>query len=369
MKIIEIITLHRVTNFGSLLQTYATEQALRKLGVSVRIIDFVPEGLSFKRAIWPKGGSIFKKTIKFLPLLACNVYQFHMSNHFLRHYVTLTDDKYRSYGELKSRKLEADIYLSGSDQVWNTQNSNPKEDLGAYYLAFVQNKPKIAYAGSFGRTDFSTVEKEQIKKWLEQYCSISVREDSGLQLLSELGLKGKHVVDPTFLLDRAQWLDFYSSHRKAFPDTGYVFVYNLNRNKIIEEIAIAVAKEKGLRIVNFADTFEFIHGAKNKLFNTPLDFLGYIANADYVITDSFHGTSFSINLGRQFVTVAAPKYNTRIESVLRMMSLEDRLVSNSEKALQVLYRPIDYAKTNEIVGDRRRESIIFLENALNGQCE
>lgn len=369
MQRVAVITLHRVTNFGSLLQTFATENTLHQLGYDVEILDFVPEGLTFKRAIWPKSGSIIKKIIKFLPLLACNLFQYHMSDSFLRNHLSLSKKRYGSFAELSKASISADLFLSGSDQVWNTQNNNPKEDLGAYYLSFVQNKPKVAYAGSFGRTDFSKEELKQIEKWLKQYRAISVREDSGLQLLEEMGIEGTHVVDPTFLLDRTQWLDFYSSHRKAFPDTGYVFVYNLNRNKIIEEIAIAVAKEKGLRIVNFADTFEFIHGAKNKLFNTPLDFLGYIANADYVITDSFHGTSFSINLGRQFVTVAAPKYNTRIESVLRMMSLEDRLVSNSEKALQVLYRPIDYAKTNEIVGDRRRESIIFLENALNGQCE
>lgn len=368
MKLIEIITLHRVTNFGSLLQTYATEQILKKLGYAVKIIDFVPEGLSFKRAIWPKCGSIFKKTIKFFPLLACNIFQFHISDHFLKKYVTLTDKKYHSYSELQTRRLEADIYLSGSDQVWNTQNNNPNEDLGAYYLAFCDDKPRIAYAGSFGRTSFSSEEMERIKQWLSQYTAISVREDTGTQILNEMGLKGTHVVDPTFLLTKRDWLEFYNSTRANLPKGGYVFVYNLNRNKLVEEIAQRIAKNQGLRIVNFADTFEFVHGAENKIFNSPFDFLGYLTNADYVITDSFHGTSFSLNMEKQFVTVAAPKYNSRIESVLRMMHCEDRLVTSVEDALKMCSQRIDYSCISYEVSKQRKRSMKYLENALY-ECE
>lgn len=368
MSKIGVITLHRVTNFGSLLQTYATERTLQKQGYDVKVIDFVPEGLSFKRALWPKGGSIIKKTTKFFPLLACNIYQFHMCNHFLKHYVTLTDERYHSYGELKARKLEADIYLSGSDQVWNTQNNNPKEDLGAYYLAFCEDKPRIAYAGSFGRTSFSDDEKARIKPWLSLYTAISVREDTGLTILKELGVEGIHVVDPTFLLNKSEWLEFYKQTRRNLPKDGYVFVYNLNRNKLIEEIAQRIAKKHGLRIVNFADTFEFIHGATNRLFNTPFDFLGYLANAEYVITDSFHGTSFSLNLEKQFVTVAAPKYNSRIESVLRMMHCEDRLVKSAEEAIRICEQKIDYSLVFCEVNKQRERSMKFLESALY-ECE
>ena len=368
MKKVSVITLHRVTNFGSLLQTYATETVLHHLGYDVEIVDFVPEGLTFRRAIWPQKGNIIKKCVKIIPLIACNLFQFHMSDSFLRQYVTLSEQKYHNYAELMNHSKTADIYVSGSDQVWNTQNNNPEEDLGAYYLAFVNNKPKIAYAGSFGREDFSDKEKTKIKHWLEKYSSISVREDSGLKLITDMGLKGKHVVDPTFLLNRQDWIEFYSAKRKDLPEKGYVFVYNLNRNKVIESIAKKLAAKKGLRIINFADTFEFLNGAKNKLFNSPFDFLGYIANADYVITDSFHGTSFSINLERQFITVAAPKYNCRIESVLRMMHCENRLVTSVEDALKRCEQKIDYSLISFEVNMQRNLSLKFLESALY-ECE
>ena len=365
---ISVITLHRVTNFGSLLQTYATEHILKELRYNVEIIDFVPDGLTFKRAVWPRQGSVLKKVMKFLPLLVCNLFQFRMSDNFLRKYISLSPKRYNNFAELASDKLDADIYLSGSDQVWNTQNNNPEQDLGAYYLAFAKNKPRIAYAGSFGRTDFADLEKRKVQAWLKCYTAISVREDTGLQLLQEMGLGGVHVVDPTFLLNGEEWRNFYLSNRPHFPEKGYVFVYNLNRNKLLEEIAKKVAEKFGLRIVNFADTFEFIHGAYNKMLNTPFDFLGYIANAEYVITDSFHGTSFSINLEKQFITVSAPKYNCRIESVLRMMHCEERLVNTVEYALKLCEQKIDYQIVTRLVDEHRSRSYRFLEQSLN-ECK
>ena len=365
MTKIEVITLHRVTNFGSLLQVYATETALKEMGYDVEIIDFLPEGLSFKRAVWPKQGSVVSKLIKFIPLFACNVYQYRMSDTFLKNNLSVSKKRFHNYNELLEYDFQTDIFLSGSDQIWNTQNNNPKEDLGAYYLAFAKDKPRVAYAGSFGRTSFSDKEKAKMKKWLEKYCAVSVREDTGLDILRELEIEGTHVLDPTFLLTKDEWTEFYLKNRKDLPEKGYVFVYNLNRNKLIEEVATEIHKRTGLRIINFADTFEFIRGAKNTLFNTPVDFLGCLINADYVITDSFHGTSFSLNLEKQFITVAAPKYNSRIESVLKMMNCGDRLINSLDGAMELCERNIDYNLVTPVLNMHRERSAGFLEDALN----
>lgn len=368
MKKVSVITLHRVTNFGSLLQTYATETIIKRMGYEVEIIDFVPEGLSFKRAIWPKNSVFTKKVLKFLPLFICNLYQFRMADMFLKRYISLSPQKYDNYTELAKADIKSNIFLSGSDQVWNIQNNNPQQDLGAYYLSFINELPKIAYAGSFGREEFNNEEKSIVKDWLKKYNAISVREDSGLRILKDMELTGVHVVDPTFLITKDEWSTFCSQNSICAPKEGYVFVYNLNRNKLLEEIALKVAKKYNLGIVNFADTFEFIPGAYNKLFNTPLDFLAYLSNAEYVITDSFHGTSFSINMEKQFITVAAPKYNTRIESVLRMMHCEERLVKTVDAAMELCENPIDYSVITPIVNYNREQSKQFLENALH-ECE
>lgn len=358
---ISVITLHRVTNFGSLLQTYATQKSLEKLGHDAQIVDFVPEGLTFYRGVWPKGHSTLKRLIKLLPLTFCNLIQYSMSDSFLRKYINLTDKRYGNYAQLASDVPEADVYLSGSDQVWNTQNSNPPADLGAYYLAFAGDKKRIAYAGSFGKDDFSPEETAQVTGWLKNYSSISVREDTALDTLHRFGLEGAHVVDPTLLLTPEDWRKLCT---KKKPKPGYVFIYNLNRNKVLEQAAVAIAKKKGLRVVNFADTFEFVSGAENRFGNDPLDFLNYLSNADYVVTDSFHGTAFSLNFSKQFLSIPAPKYNCRLESILRMTGCEDRMFTTVEEALEKIETPIDYTAAQEKLQSAREHSLQYLKEAL-----
>ena len=364
---VDIITLHRVTNFGSMLQTYATQRSIEKLGYETEVIDFVPEGLSFKRACFPRNDApLVKKLIKFLPLLVVNTFQFIILNAFIRKYIHLSNQSFRRFSELNKASIDADIYLSGSDQVWNTQNNNPSDDYKAYFLGFTpRNKLRVAYAGSFGKNSFSEGESSVIKEYLSRYNYISVREDEGLKILEQFGIySGLHVLDPTLLLTGEEWRQFVS--KKKAPKSGYVFVYNLNRNAMLKQVAKAVADEKGLRIVNFADSLDFINGATNRFFNTALDFINHVAFADYVVTDSFHGTAFSLNLNRQVIVVRAPRYNTRIESLLRLAGLLDvRLVDSVDAGLKVSREPIDYGKVNVILDDARRVSYGFLEKALN----
>lgn len=364
---VEIITLHRITNFGSMLQTYATQTTIEKLGYKAEVLDFVPEGISFKRGCWPKNDvPAWKKLIKLLPLFIVNIVERHDVSRFLRKYIHISPKRYHCYQEIMADIPTADAYLSGSDQVWNTQNNNPPEDLKAYYLAFApEGKKRIAYAGSFGKNTFTEEEERVIKEFIAKYDYVSVREDDGLKILQRFEFdNGVHVVDPTLLLRGEEWRQFASA--KKAPKPGYVFVYNLNRNGLIKEVAKAIAKEKGLRIINFADTFDFIHGAKNRLGNTAEDFVNHIANADYVVTDSFHGTAFSLNLNRQVIVVKAPRYNSRIESILRVAGLlETRLVSNVEEGLKAALTAIDYSEVNPRIEAEREKSYEYLKNALS----
>lgn len=363
---VEIITLHRITNFGSMLQTYATQTAIEKLGHEAEVLDFVPEGISFKRANWPKNNvPVWKKLVKLPALFVVNLLEFRDVNRFLGKYIHLSSKRYDCYRDIVADIPMADAYLSGSDQVWNTQNNNPPEDLKAYYLGFAPaGKKRIAYAGSFGKNTFTESEEAVIKEYIAKYDYISVREDDGLSILRRFGFNnGVHVVDPTLLLKGQEWKDFVSS--KKAPKPGYVFVYNLNRNGLIKEVALAIAKEKGLRIINFADTFDFIKDAENRFGNTAEDFVNHIANADYVVTDSFHGTAFSLNLNRQVVVVKAPRYNSRIESILRLVELLDtRLVRNVEEGLNAASALIDYDLVNPRMEAARIESYEYLKNAL-----
>ena len=363
---IEVLTLHYITNFGSMLQTYATQTAIEDLGYDVEVVDFVPKGISFKSAVWPNNDvPTWKKVVKFIPFLVVNLEEYHVLNRFLSRCIHLTPKRYHCYHDLLKDVPMADAYLSGSDQVWNTQNNNPPEDLKAYFLGFVpEGKKRIAYAGSFGKSILSENEVMIIKEYIAKYNHVSVREDDGLKILQRLGFnKGVHVLDPTLLLRGEDWIRF-ASVKKA-PRPGYLFVYNLNRNRLIKEIAKAIAKEKGLQIVNFADTFDFIPGATNRLCNTAEDFINHIANADYVVTDSFHGTAFSLNLNRQVIVVKAPRYNSRIESILRIAGVDTRMVSSVDEALLVASSSIDYNMVNPRIEVARQLSYVFLKKALS----
>lgn len=363
---VEIITLHRITNFGSMLQTYATQTAIEKIGYETEVLDFVPEGMSFIRGCWPKNDTpVWKKLVKFLPHLAASLVARKNVNLFLHRYIHLSNKRYKCYQEILRNTPIADAYLSGSDQVWNTQNNNPPEDLKAYYLGFVpEGKKRIAYAGSFGKSTFTPEEEVIIKEYIAKYDSVSVREDDGVRILQHFGFdNGVHVVDPTLLLSGEEWREF-ASVKKA-PKAGYVFVYNLNRNNLIKEVARSIAKDKGLRIINFSDTFDFVLGAKNRFGNTAEDFVNHIANADYVVTDSFHGTAFSLNLNRQVIVVKAPRYNSRIESILRVAGLlETRLVGNVEEGSKAASATIDYEMVNSRMAIARIKSYEYLKNAL-----
>lgn len=354
-----------------MLQTYAAQTAVEKMGYSVEILDYVPEGLSFKRAVWPKDNTAFLiKTLKLLPLIICNAVQFRIVNKFIIDYIKISERRYKSYSEILRCVPDADVYLSGSDQIWNTQNNNPPEDIKAYYLSFVPpGKRKVAYAGSFGKTVFSENETHEIYERLSSYDALSVREDTAVKTLEDAGIYNVvHVVDPTLLLTPEEWMEFCV---KKPPEPGYIFIYNLNRNKIIKELARKISTEKKLRIVNFADTLEFIPHAENRIINTALDFLNYIIHADFVLTDSFHGAAFSLNFNKQFISVPAPKYNSRLESILRITGLlESRYADSVEKGMKAVNTEIDYRDIRKLLERERIKSQMYLKKALPGDnCE
>lgn len=361
---VEIVTLHRITNFGSMLQTLATQYAVEKLGYEAEVLDFVPEGMTFRRACFPKNAAPFsRKLIKCFPLFVVNTVQFHILDRFLHRYIHLSASRYGSFSAILRNVPEADIYMTGSDQVWNTQNNNPREDYLAYFLAFVpEEKKRISYAGSFGKNTFTEDERQTIKTYLKKYAAVSVREDEALDILEDNGIAGgMQVVDPTLLLSPSEWDTFLDVKP---PRPGYIFVYNLNRNPLLKSLAHEISKEKNLRIVNFADSLDFVRGADNRLFNTAVDFLNHIKYADIVLTDSFHGTAFSLNYSKQFVCVPAPRYNSRIESILRMVGLSSRLICDSESGLSAANDAIPYTEVSEKIDAMRDSSVLFLRRVL-----
>ena len=363
-----IITLHRVVNYGSVLQTYALQEKIKQLGYIPEVIDYYPERLTkigMLKRIKNKGEK-YKKSIIIRNSARMIIYPSYIKRFktffsFLDKYVNMTKKTYKDEESINNEVFDYDIYCTGSDQVWNS-GWNEKID-HPYFLTFApENKKKIAYSASFGKSNLDENEIDETKEMLSRYDSISVREKSGVDIIKKLGISNVvNVVDPTLLLTGNEWRKISS---QRYKEKKYILVYNLNRNKKIDNYAKKLSELTGLKIVYLSyQLHEFYK--KGKMVCNPKveDFISLIDNASYVITDSFHATAFSLNLNTQFIIVYPGKYSTRLQSVLELLNLENR-VAKDENDLGIVNNKIDYKIVNKKMELMRKESMDWLKNSL-----
>ena len=205
MKKVAIITYHKVYNCGSSLQAYATLQTFLKLGMDATIINYIPERFkgygSFRQTFAEK--KFFSNSLKALVMTLLSYRSRKKQKEQFDKF-----DKYlhlgnEIYDEELSLMHEYDIYFTGSDQVWNDYFGGFEK---AYFLDFVkQGKPCYAYSASFGKSQFSFDEKNKLRQLLSKYSKISVRENTGKQILEEIGIKSVQLLDPIYVLSREEW--------------------------------------------------------------------------------------------------------------------------------------------------------------------
>ena len=197
---------------------------------------------------------------------------------------------------------------------------------------------------------------------LKRYDKISLRESSGVDIVNSLGITGAvNVLDPTLLLTGNEWRNLTSN---KYNKKKYILVYNLNRNKKIDNYAKKLSIKTGLKIVYLSyQLHEFYK--KGKMICNPKveDFISLINNAEYVITDSFHATAFSLNLNTQFIIVYPEKFSTRLQSLLSLLNLENRVAIN-DSDLSVIDNKIDYQIINKKLQKMRDESLNWLKKSL-----
>lgn len=366
MKKVELITLQQVPNYGSVLQAYATQKTIEKLGYECEIIKYVPRRVtkigmleSIKRKNEKFEKSLLARTAARIIIFPSYILRFKMFRQFRKKYLNETKKTYRNYDDLLRDVPLADIYCTGSDQVWNS-GWNGEIDK-AMFLGFVPgNRPKIAYAASFGKKELEEDEKQITREMLKQYLAISVRENTGVDILRSLGLDGKNVLDPTLLLSGDEWREMASKRFKN--KKKYVLVYNLNRNNKIDKYAQKLAKKSGLEVKYVSYQLHEKYKKGKVYCDIPVeDFLSLIDNATCVVTDSFHATAFSINLNTDFRIVLPGKYSTRLRSILEHLELEDRIVDKGIKM-----EKINFDVVNSKLNEMRAESVEWLKDALGG---
>lgn len=323
--IIGIYTFFR-SNYGAVLQAYSLQRTLKEMRPDdeVLMVDFKTAfHRSFEKVFVKKSeNKLFNLVWQFLILV--HYRQLKLKRDSFREFHKTRFDytsRYSTQEELLNNPPTLDVHLSGSDQVFNPKN----QYRDVFYLRFPKGTSrKVAYAPSFGVSRFSDDDKAYIKEALSDFDSLSCRESNGAEFMTQLmGKDIPHVLDPVFLTSAEEWRKIAVKPRLK---QEYVFVYCLKDLKGL--VSFAKANYPGRTIVLLSPNhLRPVGGCKQIFYPGPAEFVGLIEQASSVVTDSFHGTAFSIIFQKDFhVLISRPEVSSRIVSLVKMMGLEECIV-------------------------------------------
>ena len=345
-----IITFHNVINYGAVLQAFALKKVLGSY-CSASIYNHKNILMKRQYSINPFREKGLKKIILSALIFPSKAVQKFNFYRFSRKY--LLDNK---------PTRNETFYITGSDQVWNYDCSYGDK---AYFLDFVDDdKLKNSYAASFGFDEVPLEYEDEYKTLLQGFNNISVREKSGQGIVKKLLNRDADIVlDPTFLLTKEEW-------RKSFCNKKinqkYILVYAFHISDNMRRFLDRLSNEKGLPIIVLMPmpdprNIDRIDNAIYRCSVSPETWVNYFYNAEYIVTNSFHGAAFSINLNKKFfVELKNDNRNSRITDMLNDFGLNDRYLDISCD----LDREIDYDVVNDILEKKREESIRFLEKTV-----
>lgn len=354
-----VITLHSVCNYGTQLQAYATQEKLKQYFEDVSFINYKRRDTYGKELIKTfTKGNIFKLPI-IMPTIINWKYTF---GNFQKKYLNISSKEYLKIEDFKNFEDIADVYFSGSDQVWNTGWNNGI--IPPFYLSFVpENKQRYAYASSFGKKKLSEEEIKETEQYLKKYDKISVREESGVDILNkQLNINNvTRIVDPTLAMEPQFWRNIAP---KSKIKGDYILIYNLNRNKKFDEYAKKLSKKTGLKLYRFCTRYDQIFRCgKSILIPEILDLITLIDNAKIVLTDSFHATAFSMNLNTEPICIYPDNYSGRLSEFLKLVNSEQRHAKDYDD-FEVVDRHVDFEQVNKILDDERKKVDYFLEEII-----
>lgn len=336
---IAIITFNKSYNYGATLQIYALQKVLQEHGANVEILNYNCENIEKSTELFSKSSKFNIKTIL---------------RYFYRKIKKIKFDKFDKENLNLSSKLKRkdlfdleknyDLFVTGSDQVFNLCIINKDY---SYLLDFVSNSnKKCSYAASFGKERIDKTWDKIFEDKLSSFKYLSIREKINNLQLSNL-LKRKDIVtslDPTLLLNEADYSEIKS---QRIIKSKYVFVYMISYSKLLQKKAKEFAKRNGYRVIDSKASLMFL------LHSSPKDFLSWIANAEYIFTNSYHGTIFSIIYKKKFIV----EDNIRIVELLNMLGIDIKnidynkayknLEKSKEKSLSYIEKIIELAKDNE----------------------
>lgn len=366
-----IITMHKVLNAGSALQAWALYRKVEQLGYSCEIIDY----------LYPNHFHISQRQQS--DIKQCLIIQFIKRLKFFLLYRTRTQRRrfatfwqsawkssvttYSTPERLQQDPPIYDIYMVGSDQVWN-----PEYMYGdpSYFCTFAGKKPRISYASSFAKAEIPTELYQRYKEFLLPFSSISVREEGGRGIVQRLTGKDATIVcDPTLLLTKSDYEPLIAQSEIKIKKPyllAYILSYAYNPYPTIHKVIEQISKDRNLRVIYLlANSIDDYHIGSSITNAGPNEFLHLIAEAECIVTSSFHGVAFALNFEKEFYTILPKNTDTsnRIYSLLKIVGALDRIVVNEPK----FTLPKHTTKREEIfqkIQQYRDTSIEYLEKSL-----
>lgn len=364
---IGILTYHSGFNYGACLQAFALQMTLKKLGYENEVINFETDAFVASREMFSRKPRRLKEVIKNVARLpywkSLHVRERMFNNYTLD--VLNSTSRYRTEAEVIRHAEDYKCIICGSDQIWNL--THVKDDPAItplFFLNFPKKQRRVAFSASFASfTKIAHLYEDVFMPWIKEFDAISIREQDGYDYLKSKGIDCTLTLDPTVLLDKEDYEPICSPRQ---IEGKYVLMFGWNTNKDLIEVAKKVSKELGLPVYNIVPPPRAMFcGIPRKLDVGPCEFLSMIKHAEFVVTNSFHGTAFSTTFERPYVSVVTGKADTRMESLLTQLGLADHLVTKDKVDVQRMLST-DYSTVREKKAALRQTSFDFLKNALKG---
>ena len=367
MKIF-IVTFSKYENYGSRLQNYALCSVLKKLRVEpvTLVVNSTKE-----KVIW-----LIKSCLSALPIF-CFKQRIWINEKIkkqkFKEFNKSLNLFHISYQNLKELDFDKSIAIAGSDQIWSPAHIKKKpEDLEVFFLRFLPKSKRFAYAPSFGVNSIPIEMCEIYKKYILDFQKLSVREISGQEIINRMiGIKVPVLVDPTFLLDKEEWLDFINNNK----------IQNKQKKKYILKYFLSEQENKTLKkIENYANknNFEIIDIAGNiyendKIVPSPDSFVNLINNAELVFTDSFHGCVFSIIMQTKFIVFRRTDVEqfSRIETLLKKFKISGVLADENTnfRDFNKNFTEKNFELSKELIKIERQNGINYLKEIIKSTKE
>jgi len=296
---IGIISIHSAHNYGSVLQAYALQEELKKFSEDVKIINYRPNYFDtqykmFSFRVYKRYKGILNKILHFgwrTLKIKSRYIKYKKFEDYIKSRYNLTD-KYTSFEPLEKANFNFDAIFCGSDQIWNTDITEGFDK--SYYLGFAKDETiKASYAASVGRKEIDNKYEEEYKKYIGRLDYIALREEASKEVIQKYTKKPITItVDPTLLLDKEKWDELANASKMNIP-YKYILVYILEENQEFVKIVNAISEYLGLKVISPSKKVRF----KNEVIFPevgPEDYVRLFKNSEFVITNSFHGTVFSL---------------------------------------------------------------------------